>query len=364
MYLESVGTGYPVHALTVSDRHQIAELYVHGDAKDRSFVQSMFEKTGIQTRPSVLLTSSEGDLRDRQSFFPPLDQCETGRGPSTGQRMLAYQKYAPELAIMACENAFLHSQVLPEDITHMVTASCTGFVAPGFDLDLINSIPLAQSVRRTHLGFMGCHAGLNCLRVASAFASADPTCRVLVCATELCGLHYQYMAQADQMIANALFSDGAGAAIVTGEMDTIEQPQWKFAGEASYVIPGTSELMTWNIDDFGFTMTLSNRIPDVIKREAGPWLRHWLAENGLAVTDIAGWAVHPGGPQILNAFEIAMKLDSSAIEPSRKLLAEKGNMSSASIFFLLKSLRESGECLPCVAVGFGPGLTIEAALFR
>ena len=268
------------------------------------------------------------------------------------------------LAARACENAFETSTVLPADITHLVTASCTGFSAPGFDLELVDALPLNRSVKRTHIGFMGCHAGLNCLRVAHAFVAADVNSRVLICSTELCGLHYQYTGEADQKIANALFSDGSGAAIVTGHHGNGSATSWRFADNASYVIPGTSELMKWNIEDHGFTMTLSDRIPEIIKREARPWITNWLKEHGLAVTDIKSWAVHPGGPQILNAFEIAMKLNSDDLAASRELLCGKGNMSSAAIFFLLKKFYAVAGTKPCVAVGFGPGLTIEAALFR
>ena len=364
MNLDSVGVAFPPFSLTVDDRHQISEMYVNGDERDRWFIESIFEKTRIQGRPSVLLNASEGDLRTRQSFFPTVVECETGCGPTTRQRMEVYQQHAPKLAATACENAFATSSVLPGDITHLVTASCTGFSAPGFDLQLVDMLPLDRSVKRTHVGFMGCHAGLNCLRVAEAYVAADPTNRVLICSTELCGLHYQYSGEADQKVANALFSDGSGAAIVTGAKSNGKTNTWKFAGNASYVIPGTSELMKWNIEDHGFTMTLSDKIPEVIKREAGPWLRNWLGEHGLQVADIQSWAVHPGGPQILNAFEVAMKLSSQDLAASRELLADKGNMSSAAIFFLLQKFQQATDSTPCVAVGFGPGLTIEAALFR
>lgn len=364
MILESVGTARPQHGISLEDRHQIAEMYVTGGERDRWFVDQIFPKTTVQTRPSVLLKSSVGDLRERQNFFPPAMETEQGKGPTTATRMQAYQEHAPELALLACEDAFKHSRFGPDEITHLVTASCTGFSAPGFDLELVRRLPLPATVKRTHVGFMGCHAGLNCLRVADALARADPGNCVLVCSTELCGLHYQYDGTPDQIVANALFADGSGAAIVCGAAGGSLAPQWEIAGNGSCIIPDSMDLMQWKIGDHGFTMTLSDRIPDLVKKAAGPWLRSWLATQGLTVEEISGWAVHPGGPQILNAFEVGLGLDSTALRVSRELLREQGNMSSASVFFLLQELRESTASLPCLAVGFGPGLTMEVALFR
>jgi predicted naringenin-chalcone synthase len=364
MFLESVGAASPRHALRMEDRHQVAELYVTGDEKDRWFVESIFEKTTVQGRPSVLLKSSAGDLQQRQSFFPPASRTPCGKGPTTAARMRAYQVHACELAASACADAFGRSGIGPDEITHLVTASCTGFSAPGFDLELVDRLPLSPHVKRTHLGFMGCHAGLNCLRVAEAYTRADSASRALVCSVELCGLHYQYDGAPDQIVANALFADGSGAAIVTASPATHRKNGWEIAGTGSCIIPDSSGMMKWNIEDHGFTMTLSDRIPDMVKKHSGPWLRSWLATYGIAPEQVNSWAVHPGGPQILNAFEVSLSLDSLALQPSRHLLREKGNMSSASVFFLLRELLTSPGTLPCVAVGFGPGLTVEAVLFR
>lgn len=361
MLLESVGAASPEHGLSLEDRDQVAKLYVTGDEKDRWFVEKIFGKSSVQNRPSVLLTSSAGDLQQRQSFFLPASQTPGGQGPTTAARMQAYQVHASELAFQACEDAFGRSRIKADEITHLVSASCTGFSAPGFDLELMERLPLSPCVQRTHLGFMGCHAGLNCLRVANAFTRADPSSCVLICSAELCGLHYQYEATPDQIIANSLFADGSGAAIVTGKRGT--DHKWEIAGTGSHVIPNTSEMMKWNISDHGFTMTLSDRIPDLVKKHAGSWLSSWLATYDITPEQVNGWAVHPGGPQILNAFEVSLSLDSLALQPSRRLLKEQGNMSSASVFFLLRELQSSPLNLPCVAVGFGPGLTIEAALF-
>jgi len=365
MKIESLGTYTPPHFLSMDDRDQIAQYFVHGTEKEKWFLPYIFEKSQVQRRHSALLNASEGDLLERQDLFRPADGYPDGMGPSTAERMLRYEQIAIGMAEQACRDAFRTSHAQPADITHLVTASCTGFSAPGFDLQLIDTLKLKPTVARTHLGFMGCHAGLNCLRTARAYAASDPSAKVLVCTTELCGLHYQYAGSNDQKIANAIFADGAGAAIVSHLEATGEHADaYEIAANGSYVLPGTSDLMTWKIGDHGFTMGLSEKIPATIETYLSSWLTGWLDSHGLTPEMIAGWAVHPGGPQILNAFQAAMKLPASELQHSWDVLRENGNMSSSTIFFVLQRFQQAGAGSPLVAIGFGPGLTIEACLIR
>ena len=362
MFLESIGTATPPHALTIEDRHQIAEQFVTGSEKEKWFVPYIFEKSKVERRFSVLLDSSEGDLRDRQNFFLPSSEYDNNLGPTTRQRMQAYEDFAAGVAAEACRRAFEKSAISPEQITHLVTASCTGFCAPGFDLQLVDLLSLPRSVERTHLGFMGCHAGLNCFRTARAYCSADPTANVLVCAAEFCSLHYQYAGSNSQKVANAIFADGAGAAIVSALPSKAET--WKLENNRSYIIPETADLMTWQIGDHGFTMGLSEKIPATIDANIRDWLSSWLSKQELDLDSIRTWAVHPGGPQILIAFQSALRLEKLALDASWEILKNYGNMSSATIFFVLDRLIEQHAPRPCVAVGFGPGLTIESCLLR
>lgn len=361
MLLNSLGTYAPPHSVTLEDRHQVAEQFVHGSEKDKWFVPYIFEKSKVSHRHSVLLNASSGDLRERQNFFSPATQYTDGLGPTTGDRMKAYDQHAAHAAHTACHDAFQTSTIAPADITHLVTASCTGFSAPGFDLALIDLLDLPRDVARTHLGFMGCHAGLNCLRTANAYVAADPQAKVLVCTVELCSLHFQYGGGNDQKIANAIFADGAGAAIVTNS--PADENRWRTLTHGSYVLPKTVDLMTWRIEDHGFAMGLSEQIPNIIETHIKDWLASWLARHEVGVDDINTWAVHPGGPQILIAFQAALELDRSQLETSWQVLNDYGNMSSATIFFVLKQLIDRQAPRPCVAIGFGPGLTIEACLF-
>jgi predicted naringenin-chalcone synthase len=209
---------------------------------------------------------------------------------------------------------------------------------------------------------MGCHGALNGLRAARAFAGSEPTARVLVCAAELCSLHFRFGWNADLAVTNALFADGAAALVGSGDSGD-DADSWRLAASGSYLTPGTADAMTWTIGDHGFEMTLNPKVSHQIGEHLRPWLRGWLARHGLELADIASWAIHPGGPRILDAVEDALGLDRRVTADSREVLAAHGNMSSPTVLFILERLRGRSAPRPCVALAFGPGLAIEAALF-
>lgn len=365
MQVIGIGTATPEFAFTQADRFEVAQHFFEGSEKERRLLPILFEKTGVQNRFSCLLNSAEGSIESRQSLFKPFDRETGGVEPSTGERIQVFEKASTKLAMQAVLDVLNSTHCDPADLTHLITVSCTGFSAPGFDLHLVDQIPLSPSIQRTHIGFMGCHGGLNGLRVAAAFTKANPAAKVLLCATELCTLHYQYAGAPDQLIANALFADGAMALIGHGEH--CEPPAtgtgWSVADSASYVIPDSQQMMSWSITDTGFRMSLSAALPALIQDEIQAWLKHWLGTRGLTLEEIRGWAVHPGGPKILSSFSEAMDLERSTLRHSYEVLAEKGNMSSATVYFILQRMMREDYRLPCVALGFGPGITIEAALF-
>jgi predicted naringenin-chalcone synthase len=230
--------------------------------------------------------------------------------------------------------------------------------APGFDFDVIRELGLPATVARTHVGFMGCHGALNGLRVARAFA-ADPHARVLTCAVELCSLHYHYGWDPERMVANALFADGAAAVVGAGSGPA---GAWRLVANGSVVIPNSADAMSWSVGDHGFEMTLSRAVPQLIGTHLRPWLVEWLAGQGVALADVAGWAVHPGGPRVLDAVVQALDLDAAALEASRSVLADYGNMSSPTVLFIVERLMRRRLTGPVVMLGFGPGLVAEAAL--
>jgi predicted naringenin-chalcone synthase len=360
-----LGTAVPETVFDQSDASRIARSLAGTTPELGSWLTAMYNGTEIRTRRTILGPDVIRDVIDRTghsgSEFVPTGQ-PGDRGPTTGQRMRHYAAGAPPLAEAASRKALERSGVPPRDITHLITVSCTGFLAPGIDVTLIQTLNLRPTVERTHVGYMGCHGALNGLRAARAFANADSNARVLLCAVELCSLHYHYGWDSQRMIANAIFGDGAAALVGGPGGDTPRE--WQTVASGSCLIPDSANVMTWTVSDHGFEMTLSKRVPGLIAEHLKPWLAEWLGQHGIALDDVRSWAIHPGGPRILAAAEEALGLPRDAATASRAVFAEFGNMSSPTLLFILDRLRSANAPRPCVAVGFGPGLTAEAALFR
>jgi len=278
--------------------------------------------------------------------------------------MARYETDAPPLAALAARRALEDAGWKATDITHLVTVSCTGFFAPGLDAALVSTLGLPRGVHRTHVGFMGCHGTMNGLRVASSFAGAHPGARILVASVELCSLHLAYGADPDDLVANAIFGDGAAALAGAPPPPTGSGTPWTVTANGTAILPDSEDAMSWRIGDHGFRMTLSARVPDVIQSHLEGWLGGWLRAEGLGMEEVASWAVHPGGPRILSAAEQALGLPKEATRTPREVLSEYGNMSSATILFILQRMRAAGAPLPLVALAFGPGLVVEALLIR
>jgi predicted naringenin-chalcone synthase len=334
--------------------------------EQETWLPLLYTNTGIDSRYLVLDRAVVDDLiqgtTKSGSVFLPSGSPDD-RGPTTGERMQHYVGRAGGLALESARQALGRAGIDPPDVTHLITVSCTGFRAPGVDIELIRRLELTPTTQRTHIGFMGCHGALNALRVANAFAGSDPAARVLVCATELCSLHYHYGWDPQKIIANAIFADGSAA--VVGAGDASAPPSaWRVLASGSCVFPASEDAMTWTVADNGFEMTLAKSVPGLIAAHLRPWLERWLAQRGLNVREIGSWAIHPGGPRILDAVEEALDLDKKRTALARDVFAEHGNMSSPTILFILERMRRQSAPRPCVALGFGPGLTAEAALIQ
>lgn len=360
--IESIGTAVPQHFIAQEDAATFAMACCESEAEKRKLMPALYRRSGVNKRYSVLLKTSTNAEPAQQDFYQPMENS-IERGPTTGERMQAYSDPAAVLAIQAAEEALSQSETKANEITHLVTVSCSGFSAPGFDFALIKELGLPASVSRTHVGFMGCHGALNGLRVAKAYAEADQDARVMVCAVELCSLHHQYGWNPEHVVSNALFADGAAAVVGHGSNENTTAA-WQVAASGSVILPETEDLMSWRIGDHGFKMTLSPRVPDVISQSLRPQLQPWLAKHGTSIEEIGSWAIHPGGPKILTACAEAAQLEPDALAPSRKVLADYGNMSSPTVLFILKELQAAGAALPCVMLAFGPGLTVEMALVK
>lgn len=359
--IAGIGTANPAGYVTAEEGLRVARVIGGPVSRESGFLPAVYQNSGNTCRRMVHGRDVIADLFDGTSFsgsaFLP-NGDPIFRGPTTGQRNRQYAGEAVRLAVTAARPAVAEAGFEPASITHIVTVSCTGFVAPGIDLALIRGLGLAPTVERTHVGFMGCHGALNGLRVADAFATADPAARVLLCAVELCSLHYHYGDDAEKVVANALFADGAAAVAGAGGGG----PGWRVAATGSCLIPDSADAMTWAIGDHGFEMTLSKHVPRLIARTVRGWLTDWLGRNGLSVACVGSWAVHPGGPKIVEAVEEALGLPREATAVSRGVFADYGNMSSPTVLFILDRLRRAAARRPCVMLGFGPGLVAEAVL--
>lgn len=360
--IHGLGTAHPPDPVTAEQGLGLARVLAGPDVRTSTWLGPIYANSGVERRFQVIggpvvADVLNGTTHTNSPFLPT--PANDGVGPTTGERMEIYAREAGPLALRAAKAALAESDFAPGSITHLVTVSCTGFAAPGVDFALITGLGLSPTVARTHVGFMGCHGALNGLRVANAFATADPAARVLVCAVELSSLHYYYGSSADKLIANAIFADGAAAVVGSGT----DSPAFTLAASGSCLIPNSAADMGWTVGDHGFEMTLSRRVPNLIAAHLRPWLEKWLGDNGLSLADVRSWAVHPGGPKIVSAVGECLGLSADALAPSLGVFAANGNMSSPTVLFILQKLRAAGAPRPCVALGFGPGLVAEAALF-
>lgn len=353
-----LGTAAPAHTFEQTQALALARNFC-GDKYRPRVLEALYRQSGIRTRGSVLV----GENFDAALQFFPLMKDELDRGPTTLERMARFELEAPKLAEQACKHALIDSSTDASRITHLCLSTCTGFFAPGLDSALIKRLNLNPGIARAQIGFMGCHGALNAMQVARAFANEHPDARVLLCAVELCSLHMQYGCNSDSLVANALFADGA-AAIVIGAESPEHNSLGRLSALGSQLFGDSEDAMSWRIGANGFRMTLSPQVPALIEQHLCGWLESWLGRNDLRVSDVAAWAVHPGGPKILDAVERALKLPPEALQASREVLSEHGNMSSPTVMFVLEKMRAQGKILPspCVMLGFGPGLVAEAVL--
>lgn len=360
LLIRGLGVATPQLSITQADAAEVAQTFVYGDQENANVLPMLFRLTKVKHRGSVLLEPPNGD-RYRQSFYPAA-QTSCDRGPTTAARIGRFEQEAPALALEASRLALADSEIPAEAISHLVTVSCTGFHAPGVDIELIKQLGLPPDVGRVNVGFMGCHGALNGMRAVQAFVEADPAARVLMCCVELCSLHYYYGWDSEKVVANALFADGA-AAMVAEPGSQQDADRWALTTCGSYLLPDSEKEMTWRIGDYGFEMTLSTRVPELIQQHLRPWLSQWLAKQNLAIEDIQSWAIHPGGPRIIQGVAKSLELPAGATDASHEVLSECGNMSSATVLFVIQRLQQNSAQRPCVALGFGPGLMAEAALF-
>lgn len=355
-----IGTAVPAHSIGQQEAAELAKEFCCRTDEETQLLPLLYRKTRVKRRGSVLLEKNADATV--QSFFPPAE--ESAHGPTTQQRMERYAREAVPLAVEASRRALAAAQVQADRIGQLVTVSCTGFQAPGFDVALIRDLGLPRTTGRIQVGFMGCHGAINGLRTAQALVEARPESRVLLSAVELCSLHFHYGWDPEKIVANALFADGAASLVAGSGAAAKNTDGWRVEATGSMLFPDSEEAMTWRIGDHGFVMTLSARVPSLITAHLKPWLEEWLASQGVGLKEVRSWAIHPGGPRILSSVVQSLGLPDQSAAVSAEVLAQQGNMSSATLLFILKQLMETRAPRPCVALGFGPGLVAEAALLR
>lgn len=354
-YIHRIGTAVPDHRYEQTFIRDTVAGWLGEDRRWQRLLTRVFDGAGIDQRYSV--------LEDFERGAGPFLHDAVYAGPSTADRNDIYAREARRLAARAAERAFDGPTGFDKsDVTHVVTVSCTGFVAPGPDVHLVRDLGLSSSVHRTHVGFMGCYGAFPALRLADSFCRSDPTAVVLVVCVELCTLHLDPQPSLDSLLSTALFADGASAAVVAGRPPA---PGTGYAlGAFATSLTDDDEQMAWTIGDRGFRMRLSGAIPNLVQAHVARALESLWNTSGIDPADVGSWAVHPGGPAVLDRVEDAMALPEGALAASRGVLKDFGNMSSATILFILDRMARQREATagPLVAMAFGPGLTIESAV--
>ncbi|RBP64244.1 putative naringenin-chalcone synthase [Brevibacterium sanguinis] len=333
----------------------------------RRLIGAAFNSSGIDRRRSVVDEMSFSSRAESPLFFDP----EAARilNPSTGTRNAVYVREAARLFVAAAGAALdACPDVEAGDVTHVITVSCTGFFSPGPDYRIVRDLGLDPSVQRYHLGFMGCYAAFPALRQAKTICDADPDAVVLVVSAELCSIHVRVSDDPDTILGSSLFSDGAAAALITGR-DPSTGRGLRLDRFATVLTPVGEEAMAWNIGDHGFEMVLGTYVPKIIDEHIAGALDPLLAADdsltGSGYRRIEHWAIHPGGRSILDKVERRLGLDEDQLVHSRSVLREFGNMSSATVLFVLKRILDkpgSGDGERICSMAFGPGLTVETGL--
>ena len=364
-YLGAIGTANPVHRIAqpqIADFMARALGFADGDGRK---LRALYRVSGIEHRYSVL--PDYGCALGDYTFFPNTPDLEPF--PSVGQRMAVYRREALPLATEAVRDCLRQvPDVAAASITHLVTVSCTGMYAPGLDIELVQALGLRPDVRRTCVNFMGCYAAVNALKLADAFCRADAGARVLIVSVELCTLHFQKSPEEDHLISNALFGDGAAACLVQAGPLPNEAPSLALRAFHCGLEPDGHDDMAWHINDFGFEMTLSSYVPKLIQRGIGRLTEGLLASLPVRLADIRHFAIHPGGRKILETIEAELGLSRHDNRHAYRVLRDYGNMSSATVLFVLRDVladaTPADHGAPVLSFAFGPGLTMEAMLLE
>ena len=355
----SIGTAVPAFRHRQQDILQFMQAVYALTEADKRKLRFLYHQSAIDTRYSAIpdYSLTPGDWQ----FYLPTENLEPF--PTLEQRMAWYRQYAAPLSIDAVRDC-LGGQIKEQEVTHLITVSCTGMSAPGLDLQLMELLDLPRHTWRSSVNFMGCYAAVHALKIADAICNSDKAAKVLIVCTELCTLHFQREGTVDNIASSLLFADGSAAALITHDEDAHQGLQLRhFYAE---VVPKAKKDMSWELSSSGFLMTLSSYIPDLVEEDFGALTGRALAQAGITQQEVTQWCIHPGGKKILEAVSKSLQLGDTDLQACYDVLRNYGNMSSPTILFVLKELMNKMMQAPAsekpetvFAAAFGPGLTME-----
>ena len=355
-YIQNIGTAVPHNAISKNEVLKFMIKAHEMDGPAARELEILYRATGIQKRHSVL---DDYSRTDSFTFYP--NTAGLNPFPDTAIRQEKYRKEAVSLSMKAINDCMNGTDV--SKITHLITVSCTGMYAPGLDIDIVRELGLNPEVKRTAINFMGCYAAFNALKVADAFCMSSQEVSVLVVCTELCTLHFQKAPTEDNLLASALFSDGSAAVLLSnrasgGNCLRIDQ------FHATIDHSGQEE-MAWEIGNTGFEMKLSASVTEFLEKKIGILVNKLKEVSG--IDEFTHYALHPGGRRILQVLEHKLGISKDHNRYSHNVLKNFGNMSSATILFVLKAMISDPEIMKdherkILSLAFGPGLTLESMI--
>jgi alpha-pyrone synthase len=364
----SIGTAVPDNKISQEQLYHFMNAGLNGSRAEKLKLKKIYRSSEIAYRHTILddFAKNKGEY----SFFSNEDHMEPA--PSVSKRMDYFEKNALQLcnkAVMNCLDGV--PAFNKKEITHIITFSCTGMYAPGLDIELLQLLELSLSVERTSINFMGCYAAFNAIKGAYHIVRSRPEAKVLLVGVELCSLHYHNSGESDQMIANAIFGDGAAAVLVENAKNKYEHskaPRLEIKNFYSEFLPSAKKEMAWTIGDYGFNLKLGSDVPEMIGQELYALIRKLFINANVKKEDISYYAIHPGGVKILKACEDALGITKEKNNFSYGILNEYGNMSSVTVLFVLQkymetlSSEDAGKNI--LSCAFGPGLTMESMILQ
>jgi predicted naringenin-chalcone synthase len=350
----SIGTALPAYKHRQQDIHKFMEMVFAMDNTENRKLKFLYQHSGIEHRYSTIADYSR-EIKDWK-FYPQTENLEPF--PSLEHRIALFDKYAGPLSVAAirkCINGFMHGH----EITHLITVSCTGMSAPGLDLQVMEIMDLPKNIYRTSVNFMGCYAAIHALKMADAICKNEKDAKVIIVCTELCTLHFQKEATMDNIASSLLFGDGASAVLITNDHDY--ENGLRLDHFYSEVITKGKKDMAWELSSSGFLMTLSGYVPELLEEDFSPLVTRALEKAGIEKKEITHWCIHPGGKRILDAIHHSLELKNGQLSHCYDVLKDFGNMSSATILFVLKKIMETSllKDQKVFTAAFGPGLTME-----